>query len=350
MRNLEIALVVALGVALAACGEAPPPSDTADGAGAPPLAAAPQADAVSVADDAAAAADAGPSGFDIETLATSEVALGEFPYLKLPRGYAYQDTFGSEYDRIAFWTGDRLEWVEGRAFGARVVGDRGEGGKFSLLEFRRNMQAAIEQAGGHRIAEGRWPRELRDELEATDPDLGVRYNAGLGDIWNRPVETFVIRRPDRAIWIQVTGYEHSGNLLLAETVPVEITAGLLEADALRQQLEVGGRVAIEVNFAVDKADILPASQPQIDQVLALLREDPSLRLSIDGHTDDTGDATRNQRLSEARAQAVVAVLVAQGIEGARLEAKGYGQSRPVADNTSDEGRARNRRVELVRLG
>lgn len=84
-------------------------------------------------------------------------------------------------------------------------------------------------------------------------------------------------------------------------------------------------------------------------MLALLRDEPSLRLSIEGHADATGDAARDERLSGARARSVVAALTAQGIDAARLEAKGHGHSQPVADNHTDEGRAKNRRVELVRL-
>ena len=351
MRNRAQVVAIALGLALSGCGDSPAPGTAADQAQAPaatdPAPEALQEPVEPTLDAPDAAAD---TGFDIADVPLTEVALGEFPYLRLPAGYVHADELSRDYDRVAFWTGDRLEWVEGRVFGAAVRGDKAQGKDFALLEFQRNMQAAIEQAGGRRIAEGRWPVELRDELEATDDDISVRYNSGLGDIWNRPVETFVIHRPDRAIWIQVTGYAHGGNLLVAETVPVEITAGLLEAEELKTQLEVGGRVAIEVNFAVDRAEILPDSRPQIDQVLSLLQDDPTLRLSIDGHTDNTGDAAHNQRLSEARAQAVVAALVTRGIDASRLEARGHGQSQPVAGNDTEAGRAQNRRVELVRLG
>lgn len=361
MRN-QYTFVAAgiLGVALAACGGTSEPEmgTATDAAAAPESAAAtpaeaglpvqePGADAADAADGEEA--DQAPPAFDIAQVPVSEVALGEFPYLRLPTNYVYQKRVESDYDRAAYWTGDRLEWVEGRVGGGRVTGDKAAGKKFALLEFQRNMQAAIREAGGQSIAQGRWPRELRDELKQTDPDLGVRLYGALGDIWNDAVETFVIRRPDRVIWVQMTGSQSSGNLLITETAEVEITAGLLEAAVLQQQLDADGRVAIQVNFAVDKADILPDSEPQIAQVLALLADDPSLRLSIDGHTDASGDAAHNQRLSEARAQAVVASLVAQGIDGSRLEAKGYGPVQPVADNTSEEGRARNRRVELVRL-
>lgn len=345
-------LAIALGMSLAACGEAPSPeAPRAEAPGAADGIAAVEQPAAGPVEngDPAATAGAEDAGFDIGTVPVSNVALGDFPYLRLPRGYVYQGEEASDYERIPFWTGDRMEWVEGPLFGGRIIGDKAQGKEFSLLEYQRNMQAAIRQAGGHSIAQGRIPDEFHDAVTQADPELLSRLYSAMGNTFSEPVETFVIRRPDRDIWIQVGGYANGGNLRVVETLPLEITAGLLEASELKRQIDADGRVAIEVNFAVDKADILPGSQPQIDQVLALLREDPALRLSIDGHTDATGDAAHNQRLSEARAKSVVAALTGQGIEASRLEARGHGQAQPVADNATDEGRAKNRRVELVRL-
>ena len=345
-------LALALGMVLAACGEAPSPEagrgdapDAVDGTNAVEEPSAGMEDNA----DPATPASAGDAGFDVRTVPLSDVALGDFPYLRLPDGYVYQDEEASDYERIPFWTGDRMEWVEGRLFGGRIIGDKAQGKEFSLLEYQRNMQAAIRQAGGHSIAQGRIPDPFRDEVTGADPQLMSRLYSSMGNTFGSPVETFVIRRPDRDIWIQVGGYANGGNLRVVETTPLEITAGLLDASELKRRIDADGRVAIEVNFAVDSADILPDSQPQIDQVLALLRGDPSLRLSIDGHTDATGDAAHNLRLSEARAKAVVAALAGQGVDASRLQAKGHGQTQPVADNATDEGRAKNRRVELVRL-
>lgn len=107
-------------------------------------------------------------------------------------------------------------------------------------------------------------------------------------------------------------------------------------------------MALEVHFATDRAEILPASLPQIEQVVQLLHADPALALSIEGHTDDTGSAARNRELSQARADSVVAAITAAGIAPGRLDASGLGDTRPVADNSTDQGRARNWRVELVR--
>ena len=84
------------------------------------------------------------------------------------------------------------------------------------------------------------------------------------------------------------------------------------------------------------------------EVLTLLQTSPDLRLDVEGHTDNTSTPAHNQQLSEARAQTVLAALTAQGIAGSRLRAAGFGQTRPLADNATEAGRAKNRRVELVK--
>lgn len=81
----------------------------------------------------------------------------------------------------------------------------------------------------------------------------------------------------------------------------------------------------------------------------LLADSPDLRLAVQGHTDNTSTPAHNQQLSEARAQAVAAALAAQGIAAGRLQPAGFGQTRPLADNATEAGRALNRRVELVKL-
>lgn len=79
-----------------------------------------------------------------------------------------------------------------------------------------------------------------------------------------------------------------------------------------------------------------------------MNADPALDLSIEGHTDSTGNAARNRTLSQSRAESVVSAITNAGIAGDRLDAAGHGDTRPVADNADEAGRARNRRVELVR--
>ncbi len=104
-----------------------------------------------------------------------------------------------------------------------------------------------------------------------------------------------------------------------------------------------------VNFEYDAAVLTPESLAVLDRVAASLRDWPEVGVEIGGHTDARGSDVYNQKLSERRAQAVKEYLESKGIGASRVTVQGYGEKRPVADNTTDEGRARNRRVELTKL-
>lgn len=105
----------------------------------------------------------------------------------------------------------------------------------------------------------------------------------------------------------------------------------------------------EIRFDVNRAEIRPESAGIIEQVFQLMRNHPEISFSVEGHTDSDGDAELNQRLSQQRAESVVQALIDKGISPDRLQARGWGASRPVADNSTVQGKAENRRVEFVRL-
>lgn len=104
--------------------------------------------------------------------------------------------------------------------------------------------------------------------------------------------------------------------------------------------------AVTVEFPFAGAALTEQARATLDQMLGCLNEG---RYQVAGHTSSVGDAALNQRLSEARAQSVVAYLVGKGLPASRFVAVGFGQNRPIADNVTDEGRARNRRATLTRL-
>ncbi len=102
-------------------------------------------------------------------------------------------------------------------------------------------------------------------------------------------------------------------------------------------------------FDVDKATLRPESMGTLNQIKRIMTQNPALKFEIDGHTDNTGAAAHNLTLSQQRADAVKAQLVSMGIDGARLSTKGFGDTKPMADNATPEGQANNRRVEFVRM-
>ena len=122
------------------------------------------------------------------------------------------------------------------------------------------------------------------------------------------------------------------------------------ADTMAQALDADGKIALYgIQFDTNKSTLKPESRETVAQIAELLKAHPTLSLDVVGHTDDVGGADANLRLSQRRADAVVTALVEDhGIDEARLNPVGKGMGQPVADNATDEGKAKNRRVELVK--
>lgn len=297
-------------------------------------------------DDAAApGASPEPAAWDPAQLPVSTVPLGQFPYITVPDGYSTDSRVdrGKAFARFPFWVDGREHWVEGRFHEFNF--DAEDDGSFSRLEVQRNLDAIVREMGGSKVSEAKIP-------EATVKGWGEEIIAGfggLGDVYNNAAATYVVRRDDGNIWIHFVADTAQAWIVVGQEEGFEATAALMPPSEISDSLERDGRVALEVNFATDSATILDASMHQIDAVVTLLETRPELRLSINGHTDSSGGAERNMTLSRARAEAVVEAVVSQGVDRTRLVAQGFGDTRPVADNADEGGRARNRRVELVRI-
>lgn len=140
----------------------------------------------------------------------------------------------------------------------------------------------------------------------------------------------------------------NGHLMHSQSLsPEQPGEAAARMDIAVRPAEVGySEVLRNLHWESDRADLSPRSMSELGQMLVMLREQPQLRLEIGGHTDDSGSEARNQELSNARAQAVMDHLVANGIAPERLEAKGYGSSKPLVPNDSPERKAINRRTEM----
>jgi outer membrane protein OmpA-like peptidoglycan-associated protein len=133
-----------------------------------------------------------------------------------------------------------------------------------------------------------------------------------------------------------------------EEKPYQLGARPQSEDAIKTTLDKEGRATLYIGFDFNKATLKPEARPALAPVAKLLQSDPTLRLTIEGHTDDVGPQEFNLKLSEERAAAVMEALVAAGIPRERLSVAGFGSNKPIGDNGTSEGRARNRRIELVK--
>lgn len=335
-RLISMACIGAMLVA--GCSKKPNDAATTETANA----AAPAANAESGAPATPANSAAAPA-FDKSKVPVSTAALGAFPYLSLPDGYTAASPKTFDMARYPVWVGDHFEWVEGKVYDARI--NSAEGKTYSSYEMQKNIEALVEQAGGVKITDTPPSAQAMDEV---DKERSTFINS-VNELSGGVAETFLIHQKDRDIWIQFASNDNNGGWAIIEAKPFVPTAKLLPATALKDAIDKTGKAIVHVNFDVDRATIRPDSRPQVGEVTRLMQAAPPLRLSIEGHTDNSGTPAHNRQLAEERAQAVVAALVAGGIARDRLAARGFGSDRPIDDNGTEAGRAQNRRVELVRM-
>jgi OmpA-OmpF porin, OOP family len=169
-------------------------------------------------------------------------------------------------------------------------------------------------------------------------------------------------RPEGDVYVSVyvatnrfTGHKETQDhpvilLDVIDAVPIETGMVTIDAAAMAKDISASGHVALYgIHFDTDKADLKPESQATLQEITKLLTQDPSLKLLVVGHTDNVGGFDYNVGLSQRRAAAVVKELTAKhGIAAGRLISAGVGMLAPLAPNDSEQGRAKNRRVELVK--
>lgn len=190
------------------------------------------------------------------------------------------------------------------------------------------------------------PRDGISDLQIYRNFFAAMKNAGWAFDYQGSPSRLTAHKGGYQIDLQSAGTYYYLYVVKVGTMTQEVTA---DAASMGAEIDKSGHVAVYgINFETGKAAILPESEPVLAEVQKLLETRPDLKLRIEGHTDNTGSQTVNQTLSQKRAGAVAAWLVAHGIDADRLTSKGFADTKPVADNSTEEGRAKNRRVELVK--
>lgn len=161
--------------------------------------------------------------------------------------------------------------------------------------------------------------------------------------------TLFLKTGNKSIWI---GIEASSDVAPTYTLiilEIEEMQQDIQASGILDELNKNGHIALYINFETGKSDIKPESDKIIDQIVEMLKANPEINVSVEGHTDNVGSPASNLTLSSNRAISVVSALTSKGVAKSRLSAKGQGQTKPIADNSTEDGKALNRRVEIVKL-
>lgn len=253
--------------------------------------------------------------------------LKDTPYFSGMPSHEIIEADDKEFDEFGFCDGKKVVTVEGKKWwkfynlkdGAKQPSD---------LQITRNYAAAVKSMGGTVLYEGK------------DWSCGDMQYCGR-------IMTGRVVKGDKELWVEVSpcngGFDYKLTVVEKEGMKQEVTA----SDML-DKLNKEGSIALYINFDTGKSMIKAESRPIIDQIVSMMKGNPGLKISVEGHTDNAGNSKSNKALSEDRAKSVVSALVKAGIDSKRLSAAGFGQDKPIADNGSEEGRAKNRRVELVK--
>ena len=194
----------------------------------------------------------------------------------------------------------------------------------SQLQLARNAEAALKKSGYVSVFTG---PHANSDFPAVTAHKGAQWVM----IQTEPFNEF-------------SGYTQT--TVLVKEMAQEMSA---TAQAMSDAIAKSGRLDVYgITFATGQATITAASDQVLNDVLAVLTANADWRLRIEGHTDNVGDKAANLKLSNARATAVAAWLAGKGIDGARVSVAGLGDTQPVADNATEDGRGRNRRVVLIK--
>ena len=199
--------------------------------------------------------------------------------------------------------------------------ERQEGGRaISMLQVVRNYEAAIKKAGGKVL--GGDERRVAAEIRKNGTVTGVYVEA------------------------HNDGRNYDLTIVESQAMQQEVVA---DAKVMRSDLADTGKTIVPgIYFDTASATIKPESEPALAEMVKLLNGSPALKVYVVGHTDSVGSLESNLKLSSDRAASVVKAIAARGIAGSRLKSAGVGPYSPVASNDTEEGRAKNRRVELVK--
>jgi outer membrane protein OmpA-like peptidoglycan-associated protein len=256
-----------------------------------------------------------------QTLAAEKDVEGgkDHPLLSRMPGYYLETINVKDFDsyECPYITGANNRW-EGKTSRLRYAIMSGKL-PASMTQIARNYEAALKKIGA--------------KVLASDPRLMAA----------------VLEKGGSKTWVQAEAFNDgtSYELIIVEGKAMEQSVWA-DAAALKAGIAAEGKVAVYgIYFDTNKAVVKPESQPTLDEIVKLLKEDKALKLFVVGHTDGVGKPAANLKLSTERAEAVIKSLVAQGVDAARLKPAGAGPYCPVATNRTDAGKAKNRRVELV---
>jgi OOP family OmpA-OmpF porin len=292
------------------------------------------------------------SKFSWDDIPESKADIGAFPYITAPNRLIVDENESQlyEFDKLEMFNGSTFFVLDGKV--ERMTMEMDGDKKWEKYWFEKSVSEYLKSIGAILIFDGQIPYEFIQKWgETPNPQHEHRNEFYAGDIINKPVKIFVLKTKKKKIGFQIISEHSRGKIGVVEFKDFEQTIEKITADDILDEINTKGYATLYINFGIGKSRINGGDSFQIiGEIAKMLKANTNLKISIEGHTDNVGNETSNIKLSKKRAMSVFATLITVGgINQSRLKTKGFGQQKPVGDNSTEEGRAKNRRVELRKI-
>jgi OmpA-OmpF porin, OOP family len=281
--------------------------------------------------------------------------IGNFPFFTAPEGFKIEDEKDGlseffDYEKLENYTGSGVYTTEGKL--GVLIFEEYKDGDLNQRLFDKNVADYLQKIGAKEIYKGDYPaNETKNEglRKKLDENMWNGKHRTTGVRSGEPLAVYAFKNNGKNYMVNVQSNSAQANIYIMELQAFVPSMKKYTAEAMKTEIDATGKAILNINFDTDKATLKTDGVDVVKQISALLKNNTDLKLSIEGHTDNTGAAARNKVLSNERANAVMQALVTAGANKANLKAAGFGADKPLVANDSDDNKAKNRRVELVKF-
>jgi|GEM_PF-1089228 len=275
------------------------------------------------------------SSSEIDWSKVPELAqIGDFPFITAPEGidiYDFPENSNPKdgitdlfpFKKFEVYNGTGTTPVEGKIAVLFFMEDTSNGFKYDQYIFNRNFKDYFQKIGAKQLYQGNFPdnEEIRSRLKE-NMFSGKSQTHGILD--DSPLSVYAFKNKGKKYIINVQSNSAQATIFVVELKDFEQSITAYKASDIQNELENKGKTVLYINFDTDKATLTSDGKQVIEEINKVLHSSPEMKISIEGHTDDSGSSEHNKTLSLQRAQAVENVLLSNGIDKARLQAKGFG--------------------------
>ncbi|PKH52595.1 OmpA family protein [Tenacibaculum sp. Bg11-29] len=285
--------------------------------------------------------------FSWEKIPISTKDIGNFPFIKPPKGIIAKDIGSSSYSKKLNFsklkmfskTSNTTFNIEGKVEFMNFSTED-ENANWEQYYFDKSINDYLESIGAIQVNKGGMTDVYYEKYWSDyDGEYTVKHND------RELIRMWVIKQVNKKIGVQI----FKKRMAIVEEIEFKQTIVKFTADDILKEINAKGFATLQINFDTGKSRIKASSYDVISEIVKMMKVNSNLKISIEGHTDNVGDELSNMKLSKNRARSVLMAISDEDIDESRLKSEGFGQTKPVENNSTEEGKTKNRRVELRKI-